>query len=245
MKQRLVGAAVLTALAVITIPLLFDAERPPAVDITGQMPPAPTREPVSVSAPQPVPLPADRPTPDPVPVGEMYGMADDAAAELAVPLQQGVTDNTVRAFLPADPPPADPMPAQAHTGASAPADVPPPPPALPDEPAAPPEPAAVAKPPQPTPPPPPAAAPKLDKSGLPQGWVVQVAAMTDRGKADALVAKLKLNGHPAFTTVTREASGQMIRIFVGPKADKAAIQSVQRAVERDTGLKTMVKPFKP
>ncbi|MDY0068286.1 MAG: SPOR domain-containing protein [Porticoccaceae bacterium] len=51
-KQRIVGAVVLVALAVIFVPLLFTLEPPRAVDTASQIPPAPDIDPVPVEDPE-------------------------------------------------------------------------------------------------------------------------------------------------------------------------------------------------
>ncbi len=236
-KQRLVGAAVLAAVAIITLPLIFDTERESAVQVPERIPPRPDMPAVTMPAPQPVPAPADRPPGEPVPVDQMYGMADDQPADTSdIPLG-GVADDSLVAIAPGAaqvPTATAPEPAEPVTAPAAPV-VPPPPPEQP----------AVAKPAPPPAPLPPAPVTKLDASGMPQGWVVQVAAMSDRKKADTLVAKLKLNGHAAFTHVSRDAKGETIRVFVGPKADKAQAVRTKQQIDSEFGLQTMVKQFKP
>jgi DedD protein len=99
-KQRLVGAVVLTALAVITLPMIFDTERPQGVQVEEVMPPAPEFPAVATPEPQPVALPPDRPAGDPVPVAEMYQMAGDPPADTA--------DKTAEPVVAAVAPPAQP-----------------------------------------------------------------------------------------------------------------------------------------
>ena len=63
-KQRIVGALVLAALAVIFLPSLFDREGARYIDVTSQIPPAPDIQPIEIAAPEPVvgvaPAPAPR-----------------------------------------------------------------------------------------------------------------------------------------------------------------------------------------
>lgn len=202
-KQRLVGAAVLTAIAVITLPMIFDTERPPGVQVQETMPPAPDYTAVTMPEPKPVELPADRPTADPVPVSDMYAMNNDQPAD-------------------ADSAPTSASPATSSVvttpKTSAAANLPP----LPAAPGG-----------------------KLDASGIPESWVVQVAAMSDRSKADALIAKLKLNGYPAFAHTTHDSAGETIRVFVGPKIDRAQAVKIKQKIDREMSLQTMVKPFSP
>ncbi|WP_299591799.1 SPOR domain-containing protein [uncultured Microbulbifer sp.] len=53
-KQRIVGALVLVALAVIFLPTLFDREGARYIDVTSQIPPAPDIKPIAIAEPQPV-----------------------------------------------------------------------------------------------------------------------------------------------------------------------------------------------
>lgn len=66
LKQRLVGAAVLIALLVIFLPVLFDRNRVQPVDTTSQIPPMPSVQAKPIAAPQaPVIEEADQaPPPD-------------------------------------------------------------------------------------------------------------------------------------------------------------------------------------
>lgn len=57
LKQRLIGAFVLLAIAVIFIPVMFDRERMAPVDTRTQIPAAPHIEPLVIETPTPTPLP--------------------------------------------------------------------------------------------------------------------------------------------------------------------------------------------
>ena len=196
-KQRLAGAAVLTALAVITLPLIFDTERAPGVQVQETIPVAPEYPEVVTPEPKPVELPADRPVGEPVPVADMYAMNSDQPADANDSLDAA----PVAAAIPAATTSLPPLPA--------------------------------------------APGGKLDASGVPESWVVQVAAMSDRSKADALIAKLKLNGHAAFAHTTHDSAGDVIRVFVGPKLDRAQAVKTKKKIDREMSLQTMVKPFSP
>ncbi|SHE89804.1 DedD protein [Microbulbifer donghaiensis] len=62
-KQRIVGALVLAALAVIFLPSLFDREGARYIDVTSQIPPAPDIQPIEIAAPEPVAGVAPAPAP--------------------------------------------------------------------------------------------------------------------------------------------------------------------------------------
>lgn len=63
-KQRIVGALVLAALAVIFLPTLFDREGARYIDVTSQIPPQPDIQPIEIAEPEPVPGAAPAPAPE-------------------------------------------------------------------------------------------------------------------------------------------------------------------------------------
>lgn len=202
-KQRLVGAMVLAAIAAVTLPIIFDAERPLGVQVPETIPPAPTYAPVTVQPAQPVALPADRPTEEPTPVADMYAMNQDVDTKPATVEPVAAEQKPSTAVAPAVP-----------NGKSVPA--------------------------VPT-----ASGGKLNKHGTPEAWVVQVAAMSDQQKVDALVAELKLRGHTVFTRTTQDGAAKTTRVYVGPKLDKAQALKIKQRIDSEQKLQTMVKPFSP
>ncbi len=199
-KQRLVGAVVLAALAVITLPLIFDAERSIDVLVPESVPPRPEMPAFVVEEPKPVATLSD----NPVPIGDMYRMDsaqpvdDTAPPEASVPITPAATTSPI-----------------AKTAVTA------------------------------LPPVPPAPGGKLQANGMAEAWAVQVAAMSDRKKADALIAQLKLNGLPAYSVIGKSEKGETVRVFIGPKLDKAQAVKIKQQVDKEMGLNTMVVPFTP
>ncbi|WP_323844917.1 SPOR domain-containing protein [Microbulbifer magnicolonia] len=80
-KQRIVGALVLVALAVIFLPTLFDREGARYIDVTSQIPPAPDIQPIEIAAPEPVAGVAPAPAPDEAFQPEVVEQASNANAE--------------------------------------------------------------------------------------------------------------------------------------------------------------------
>lgn len=169
-KQRMVGALVLIAIAVIFLPMLFsrqDEARHVQVDAPAA-PQAPVAPQVKV---EPVAVPEQQPLPqEPVPTDE----------ELAQPSQPTVSQQ---------PPsmPIAPAPAPAKPAATAPAAKPAPAPA-PAKPA----PAA------PAPAAPAAEQGRVDANGLSVTWAVQVASLSNRANADNLQKTLRTQGYNAY-----------------------------------------------
>ena len=167
-KQRMVGALVLVALAVIFLPMLFsrqDEQRQVVVEAPSapQAPAMPQVQVEPVVVPEPQALPEE-----PVPSD------DEVAAQQApaAPVQQSVP-----VVKPA-PAPAAPVVA-AKPAAPAPA----------PKPVAP-QPAAPGK--------PDVGQSRIDPNGLPISWSIQLASLANRESADALQKKLRAQGYNAY-----------------------------------------------
>jgi DedD protein len=184
-KQRIVGALVLAALAVIFLPTLFDREGARYIDITSQIPTAPDIQPIEIAEPQPV---ADAPpAPEPQEIFQPQVVNSQSAAGQAQPTT-----------------------APAETAAELTAE----------------------------------ASPVLDPQGLPIAWVVQVAAYRDAKSAERLRAQLMDEGYKAYTRAVTTDKGQMLRVFVGPKVNRADALAVKQELDRLLKTQTLVLRFK-
>lgn len=214
-KQRMVGALVLIALAVIFLPMLFtrqDESHPVQVDAPAA-PQAPAGQQVQVepvTVPEPQALPQE-PVPD----------EDNAAASNQPP------------SMPIAPAPAAQAPAAAAPQAAKPAPAPKPTPAQAapvTTPAAPSTPA-VAK----------AAPSGVDANGLSVSWSVQLASMSNRANADNLQKTLRTQGYNAYI---RTADG-VNRVFVGPLIERAEADRLRDQLDKQQKLKGIVVRFQP
>ena len=214
-KQRMVGALVLIALAVIFLPMLFtrqDESHPVQVDAPAA-PQAPAGQQVQVepvTVPEPQALPQE-PVPD----------EDNAAASNQPP------------SMPIAPAPAAQAPAAAAPQAAkpAPAPKPTPPPAAPVTTPAAPSASAVAK----------AAPSGVDANGLSVSWSVQLASMSNRANADNLQKTLRTQGYNAYI---RTADG-VNRVFVGPLIERAEADRLRDQLDKQQKLKGIVARFQP
>lgn len=216
LKQRLLGAAVIVALAVIIIPFLLDgsgtepvsevplppepqtAQRGPVV--TDDQMPMPTREPGSEVIDQYTP-PPQTPAPAPAEPAPVAPAQPDTAPQQATPAPQ--------------PTPAPPAPEAQPEPAPAPAPAP--------------EPAPSAE---------PAATPA--ESGL-QAWVVQVGSFAEQDKAMALRDRLRKQQFKAFVERFQTGSGQsMYRVRVGPVPERPEAEQLQQTLETKQSLKGFV-----
>lgn len=217
-KQRMVGALVLVALAVIFLPMLFSREdemRQVRVDAP-EAPAAPTMAPVQVE-PVAVPEPQVLPEDAPVVIDESTAPAQAPSAPItAAPTAVPVT------------PPA-PAAVPAPTVASKPV-TPPPAAAKPEvKPAA--TVATAAKP----------AAGKIDANGLPVSWSVQLASLSSRAGADNLQKTLRSQGYNAYI----RSAGGMNRVYVGPLIERAEAERLRDVISRQQKLNGIIVRFQP
>jgi DedD protein len=170
MKQRMVGALVLVALAVIFLPMLFTREDEMR-QVRVEAPQAPAMpslpevkvEPVAVPEPQALP---EEPQQPPVVVNE-------STAPVAAPSQPITPSPQTQAQV--QPKPQTPVPTPA------------PAPKVESRPAATPAPAATASAPS-----------KIDANGLPVSWSIQLASLSNRAGAESLQNTLRSQGYNAY-----------------------------------------------
>ncbi|WP_130902135.1 SPOR domain-containing protein [Pseudomonas sp. Sample_23] len=214
-KQRMVGALVLVALAVIFLPMLFsrqDEQR----QVTVEAPAAPQpsampqvqMEPVAVPEPQALPQ-------EPVPT-------DEEVAEEAVPAAPAAS---AASAAPAAPAPT--IPAQIARPAT------PPPVAKPIPAPAQPITSATSK--------PDTTQSRVDANGLSVSWSVQLASLSSRASAESLQKNLRSQGYNAYI---RSADGKN-RVFVGPLIERAEADRLRDLLSRQQNLKGFVVRFQP
>ena len=216
LKQRIVGALVLVALAVIFLPMLFSREdelRQVVVEAP-HMPKAPEMPPVEleqVQVPEPQALPQE-----PVPPLEPAG---DALASNVPPLEQPAPAAPAQPVAPAVPVPA---PAQPQPQPQVQAKAPAPAPAAPvaetktDE-------------------------KRLDVNGLPVSWSIQLASLSSRASAENLQKNLRTQGYNAYI---RSVEG-MNRVFVGPVIERAEANRLRDQLARQQKLNDFIVRFQP
>lgn len=218
-KQRMVGALVLVALAVIFLPMLFSREdemRQVRVDAP-EAPAAPTMAPVQV---EPVAVPEPQVLPDEAPV-----VVDESTAPAQAP---SAPITAVPSTVPVAPPVPAPVPAP--TVASKP--VTPPPAAVKPEVKPEVKPVATAAKP---------AAGKIDANGLPVSWSVQLASLSSRAGADNLQKTLRSQGYNAYI----RSAGGMNRVYVGPLIERAEAERLREVISRQQKLNGIIVRFQP
>lgn len=134
-------------------------------------------------------------------------------------------------------------------------DVPLPDPALPFEPA--PEPLAAAAEPEPEPEQPlskPPASPTretapeklaMDSQGVPIAWILQVVSVSSADKAEQLRQQLVAKDRKAYTRKISSNGKTLYRVYVGPKFERARLESLKKQVDKEFGVNSMVVRYIP
>ncbi|MBC3464131.1 SPOR domain-containing protein [Pseudomonas sp. RW10S2] len=215
MKQRMVGALVLVALAVIFLPMLFTREDEMR-QVRVEAPQAPAMASLPEVKVEPVQVPEPQALPDPSEQAPV--VVDESTAPVSAPSQPITPSPSQVAQVPVVKPPAPAAKVETR----------------PVQPATP-APAATASASKP------AAASKIDANGLPVSWSIQLASLSNRAGADNLQKTLRSQGYNAYI---RSADG-MNRVFVGPLIDRAEAERVRDVINRQQNLKGIVVRFQP
>ncbi|MHC8407971.1 SPOR domain-containing protein [Pseudomonas sp. TMB3-21] len=216
-KQRMVGALVLVALAVIFLPMLFsrqDEQR----QVTVEAPAAPQAAVVPQVEVEPVVVPEPQALPqEPVPSDDEIAQQEEPTMPIA-PAAPAVPVAPAPVAKPVAPPPA-------------PAAVPPvnKPTTAPSQPIT----AAPGK--------PDTTQSRVDANGLSVSWSVQLASLANRASAENLQKTLRSQGYNAYI---RTADGKN-RVFVGPLIERAEADRLRDLLNRQQNLKGFVVRFQP
>lgn len=212
LKQRLVGAVILIALAVIFVPMLFDngADRDQARDTVIDLPPPPVdrrevrRLPLDPERVREVPA-RQAPPPEPMP-----SQQEEPEISLLAPESVSEPDLPSRAEEPAGVAEQRELPGR-ETAPEPEAE-----PELPLDSAPPATPAAAA---------PPAAAPASTGA-----WIVQVASFSSADTADRVMEQLGVLGHDAAVDIIVRGESRLYRVRSGPYASRAAADRAQAQI---------------
>ena len=88
-----------------------------------------------------------------------------------------------------------------------------------------------------------AGATELNEQGLPVYWALQVASFLDQEKAQRLRSELIKLGYKVDSRKIRTSSGESIRVYVGPKLDKALLIKEQAKIDSRFDVKSIVVRF--
>ncbi|MGR9114346.1 MAG: SPOR domain-containing protein [Gammaproteobacteria bacterium] len=227
LKQRLIGAIVITALAAIFVPMLFDDP----VDESGQM----VSELVIPEAPvESFEDTASRLPSDHSDIDEDYAVVEETSVEAsdfqtesrtAEPVDDGfepepfVEEPVFEAEIDSEPDLA------ADTNAASPL----------TGPTSEPEPASARKSQIKSP-----VANATDSSSYAAGWYIQMGSFSQKENAFSLRDKLRAQGFPAFVDEASVGGNKSYRLVVGPKHDKSSAELLQAKLDKQSHTKSLL-----
>lgn len=87
--------------------------------------------------------------------------------------------------------------------------------------------------------------PALDSSGLPVGWILQVATVSNPVKADELRDKLLASGEKAYVKKLETGGKVLYRVSVGPNVERAQLEKIQPQIDARFGVKSLLVRYTP
>lgn len=91
----------------------------------------------------------------------------------------------------------------------------------------------------------PAENPALDERGIPIAWVVQVATMSQRDKAEALQNELIGLGYKSSVKAINRDNRSLYKVYIGPKFDKSQVQQIKNKVDSRFGVNSIIARYLP
>lgn len=188
LKQRLVGAVVLLAIAVLFVPSFLRERQVEPVSTKTLIPDQPVRETLTFESPR---------APDniePAPAPESMFVPEENSQPVVESLEQAQTEEASADASPAEPStPSEPRERDLEQGA----------------------------------------------------WVVQVASFRSADSARNLRDRLQAEGHRAYMRSATTDSGEVSRVYIGPKVDRDEAQSTKAAVDQLLQVESLIMRFEP
>ncbi len=87
--------------------------------------------------------------------------------------------------------------------------------------------------------------PALDSSGLPVGWILQVATVSNAAKADELRDRLLASGEKAYVKKLEAGGKVLYRVSIGPNVERAQLEKIQPQIDSRFGVKSLIVRYAP
>ena len=85
--------------------------------------------------------------------------------------------------------------------------------------------------------------PGLTDGGVAEAWVLQVGSFHDAKKAQSLLEQLLAEGYTAYVRAQKSNSGELNRVFVGPKVLKSKLEKDKAAIDKKHGVNALMLRF--
>jgi DedD protein len=217
LKQRLVGALILIALAVVFWPIIFVQPGEKGTELQRRIPPRPDVSATPLSAPDQVGLRGSR---------TISALRENEEDESIQPIEI-VEANEVTDVVPAQDPPSEgavqePLPGPEKTAEKPAPDVI----------------AAVTRSEAPT-------ALELDGDGVPVAWILQIASVSSADKADELRSQLLEMKHKAYVKKVVRGDKTLYRVYLGPKFEREKLEKLRGDIDTRFGVTSMTLRYTP
>lgn len=87
--------------------------------------------------------------------------------------------------------------------------------------------------------------PALDAEGVPIAWILQVASVSKPEKAEQLRTRLLAMGHEAYVKKIRRSDNVLLRVYIGPKFERAPLEKIKSSVDAEFGVQSLVVRYLP
>lgn len=85
----------------------------------------------------------------------------------------------------------------------------------------------------------------VDSDGVPVAWILQVASVSSSDKADELRDRLLKVDQKAYVKRVKSNGKSLYRVYIGPKFERAALESIQPRIDSEFGVKSMIARYVP
>ena len=89
------------------------------------------------------------------------------------------------------------------------------------------------------------AKPVIDADGIPIAWILQVASVSSPSKAEELRSGLIGMGYKAYIKKIKRENSVLLRVYVGPKFERARLEAIQQTVDTQFNVESMVRRYIP
>lgn len=87
--------------------------------------------------------------------------------------------------------------------------------------------------------------PAVDADGVPIGWILQVASISNVEKAEELRKRLIEMGYKAYVKKIKTDKTVLLRVYIGPKFERERLESIQPKIDAEFKVQSMVRRYIP
>lgn len=87
--------------------------------------------------------------------------------------------------------------------------------------------------------------PAIDSEGVPIAWILQVASVSKSEKAEELRKRLLSLGYKGYVKKIQRSGNSLLRVYVGPKFERAKLDKIKAEIDREFGVRSMVLRYIP